>query len=89
MKRVMLAAALALAALSLAPRPAAASGDAPWCAMIEVGTDAVYDDCRYRTFEECRPHVLAGNRGFCNPNPAYVEPSAARPRAKKQRVRRD
>ncbi|MGB7780289.1 MAG: hypothetical protein WCF86_02030, partial [Pseudolabrys sp.] len=29
-------------------------------------------DCRYHTFAECQPNVLAGNRGFCNPNPSYV-----------------
>ena len=88
MKRVMLAAALILAAMSLSPRPAAASGDAPWCALISLGEDAVYEDCRYRTFEDCRPNVIAGNRGFCNVNPRFTGEAAARPRAKKHRARR-
>jgi hypothetical protein len=48
---------------------ARAYGDAPWCAVISLGTGDVEWDCEYRTVEECVPHVLAGNRGFCNVNP--------------------
>jgi hypothetical protein len=36
-----------------------AFGDAPWCAVINIGVD-VYWDCEYRTVEECIPNVLAG-----------------------------
>jgi len=32
----------------------------------------MYEDCQYWSFEQCRPVVLAGNRGFCNPNPRFV-----------------
>jgi hypothetical protein len=46
-----------------------AYGDAPWCAVITIGPGDVYWDCQYRTIEECRPNVIAGNRGFCNLNP--------------------
>jgi hypothetical protein len=53
-----------------------ASGDAPWCAVIELGDDDVYWDCQYRTFEECVPNVVAGNRGFCNVNPYGPGPNA-------------
>ena len=42
--------------------------EAPWCAVISEG----YWDCRYHSIEECRPNVLAGNRGWCNPNPYFV-----------------
>jgi hypothetical protein len=45
-----------------------AYGDAPWCAVINLGKD-VYWDCQYRTFEACYPNVIGGNRGFCNQNP--------------------
>jgi hypothetical protein len=45
-----------------------AYGDAPWCAVINLGKD-VYWDCQYRTFEACYPNVIGGNRGFCNLNP--------------------
>jgi hypothetical protein len=27
--------------------------------------------CFYETIAECRPHVLGGNRGFCQHNPYY------------------
>ena len=45
--------------------------EAAWCAVLGMGKGA-YWDCQYRTFEECRPNVLAGNRGWCNPNPYFV-----------------
>ena len=45
-----------------------AYGDAPWCAVINLGKD-VYMDCQYRTFEACYPNVIGGNGGFCNLNP--------------------
>jgi hypothetical protein len=41
-----------------------ASGNAPWCAVINLGWGDVYWDCQYRTIEECVPNVIAGNRGF-------------------------
>jgi hypothetical protein len=72
--------AIALAALAAAVCfgvPAAwAVGDAPWCAVINLGAGDVYWDCEYRTVEECVPNVLAGNRGFCNLNPEGPGPSA-------------
>ena len=92
MKHILPVAALTLAAMSLAPQPASASGNSPWCANITLGEDAFYEDCRYNSFEECRPNVLAGNRGFCNVNPAYVGPTkrVAKARAhKKRRISRD
>jgi hypothetical protein len=53
-----------------------AFGDAPWCAVTEVGDGEVYWDCQYRTIEECVPNVIAGNRGFCNVNPYGPGPGA-------------
>jgi hypothetical protein len=86
MKHIVLLAAVILAAMSFDSRPAKASGDAPWCAVISLGVDSSYEDCRYRSFEECRPNVLAGNRGFCNPNPSYIGNNAsAKPRKTKRR----
>ena len=28
----------------------------------------------YQSLEQCYPTVLAGNRGFCNPNPYFIAP---------------
>ena len=81
--RAVLAIAVVFLALSFNLRPAAAQY-APWCAIIGMGEDAVYEDCRYRTFEECVPNVLAGNRGFCNPNPRWTG-STAKPRNRGKR----
>ena len=48
-----------------------AYGDAPWCALINIGQGTVYWDCQYPTFEACYHlgNILGGNRGFCNLNP--------------------
>jgi hypothetical protein len=54
-----------------------AFGDAPWCAVIEIGNGEVYWDCQYRTVEDCAPNVIAGNRGFCNVNPYGPGPAAS------------
>jgi len=71
---------LAMLAVAVAPRQAQANGDAPWCAVLNMGTGDVYWDCHYASAEACGPNVLAGNRGFCNPNPAYVGTVAPRKR---------
>jgi hypothetical protein len=59
------------AATSFGISTSRAFGDAPWCAVIEIGTGTVYWDCQYPTFEACYHlgNILAGNRGFCNVNP--------------------
>jgi hypothetical protein len=64
MTRLILATIAALAGVLKA--------QAPWCAVITIGEDSVYWDCRYSSIEQCRPNVLAGNRGFCNPNPYFA-----------------
>lgn len=73
MIRVILVTAVATAVMSFDVPPARAY-EAPWCAVIDIGPGGVYWDCQYRSLEECAPNVLAGNRGFCNPNPAYSGP---------------
>jgi len=79
MKRIVWAIAGAAAVLLLEiPSSQAGYGDAPWCAVINIGTGEVYWDCQYQTFEACAPNVVAGNRGFCNVNPRYT-PAAAAP----------
>ena len=79
--RIMLAfAALAAVLLFDVPASQAYVGNGPWCAVINIGR-AVIEDCRYGSIEECRPNVIAGNRGTCNPNPRWEGWSApAEPR---------
>jgi len=79
MTRIIFA-AVSFASLAFGSLPATAGYDeAPWCAVRGIGK-GVYWDCQYRTFEACRPTVLAGNRGWCNPNPYFVsdEPTTLR-----------
>jgi hypothetical protein len=75
--RIVLAAAIFFAAMVFNLHPARADDRAPWCAVISVGFGDVVWDCQYNSIEECRPNVIAGNRGFCNHNPRY-EPVVAK-----------
>jgi len=72
----MKALVLAAGAIVLLTGSAQAEGNAPWCAVISTGWSNTVWDCRYRSIEQCRPNVLAGNRGFCVPN--YSTAPAAR-----------
>ncbi len=79
MKRIVWAIVGAAALLCLGmPSSHAGYGDAPWCAVMNIGTGEMYWDCQYQTFDACVPNVIAGNRGFCNVNPTY-RPAAAAP----------
>ena len=80
---MMFAAAALAAVLSWMFRPAMPPRwrENPWCAVIDYGDGGVTWECNYRTFEECYPNVLAGNKGSCNLNPAGPGPQAATPAA--------
>ena len=71
MTRSMLTTIGVAVALCLGVPSSRASGNAPWCAVVSVGAGGVIWDCHYRSVEECRPNVVAGNRGFCNWNPNW------------------
>jgi hypothetical protein len=73
MTRTILVAAAALASVSFSLGHAEGA-QAPWCALIDMGTGDWYWDCQYGSFEDCyrRGNILAGNRGFCTPSPYYV-----------------
>jgi hypothetical protein len=76
--RLTAAVAVIAAVTCLGATSGQAGGDAPWCAVINVGNGTMYWDCHYRTVEECVPNVIAGNRGFCNLNP-WPGPSQVAP----------
>ena len=85
-KPILAATALAAAmglnmGLNIPAGHAAAWRENPWCAVIDYGDGGVTWECNYRTFEECYPNVLAGNKGSCNLNPAGPGPQAATPAA--------
>jgi hypothetical protein len=85
--KLIFAAAVLAAATCLEIPAALAGGDAPWCAIIDYGDGGVTWECVYRTFEECYPNVLAGNKGFCNVNPYGPGPSPTPAAYHKQRKR--
>ena len=57
----------------------------PWCAGTNRGSGSFVYNCSMRTLEQCVPLIIAGNRGFCLPNPYYRGPEAAPPRVKRKR----
>jgi hypothetical protein len=56
----------------------------PWCAGTNTGRSFHYN-CSLPTYEMCVQEVIAGNRGFCSPNPYYRGPESVPPRAKRKR----
>ena len=86
--RRMLIVVAAGAAMLQDPR-ASQAREGPWCALSEIGGNAMYENCNIPTFELCVQEVIAGNRGFCIPNPRWQAP---RPKARQpggQRKRGD
>ena len=57
----------------------------PWCAGTNNGGDTFHYNCTLPTYEMCVQEVIAGNRGFCSPNPYYRGPEFVPPRAKRKR----
>jgi hypothetical protein len=48
----------------------------------------MYENCTLPTFELCVQEVIAGNRGFCIPNPRWQapRPTARQPGGRRKRV---
>ena len=84
MRFMLIATAVAMAMLFDLHASRAYQG--PWCAVQNIGHAVVYN-CSMRTLEMCTQEVIAGNRGFCNPNPYYRGPETGQPRAKRKRYR--
>jgi hypothetical protein len=83
-------AALLLTAAALAPRPAAAAFNYPWCATY-YDTSLGLRSCAFATFEQCLATV-SGVGGQCAQNPFYAPPPppyAERPRSKKSHLAGD
>jgi hypothetical protein len=72
--RLPIAAAAFMAALCFGAPAGHAYGNAPWCAVVDLGAGNVQWQCEYYSAEDCQPNVIAGDRGSCNRNPYYVAP---------------
>ena len=70
----MIALVVAAGGYSFTPANAQTYGDAQWCAVTSPTDGTIKWDCEYHSAEECQPHVLAGDRGFCNVNPYWTGP---------------
>jgi hypothetical protein len=89
--RVLLAAVILTSVMAFDPGPTHASVQGSWCTSIQLA-HSEFLDCHYRTFAECYPNILGGNRGFCVQNPHWGErelkPETSK-RHRKHRVNRD
>ena len=86
--RIIVTTVIAAAALCCGSGASQAwEGNAPWCAYISIGKGSVYEQCTYRSIEECRPNVISGNRGFCVPNPRWAWDQAERQKYRKRAAR--
>jgi len=83
MRFILVATAIA-AAMLLDLRTSQAYYEGPWCAVTNIGREMSWN-CSMRTLEMCRQEVIAGNRGFCNPNPRWGGgvPTEGRPSRKR------
>jgi hypothetical protein len=79
------AAVVAALAIAMPASRAGSYGEAPWCAVQNLGAGDMVWDCEYQTIAQCAPQVVAGNRGFCNLNPAWSPPPGAEPRFYRKR----
>jgi Protein of unknown function (DUF3551) len=86
-KHLVPAAALLIAAAVTFDQAPMRAVNAPWCAVLSMGRGDAYWDCQYFSLEDCVPQVIAGNRGFCNANPAYRGDAGQGQRRHKKRVR--
>jgi hypothetical protein len=86
--RIILVATAVAAAMFFGPR-ASQAYESPWCALTEIGGGAMYENCTLPTFQMCVQEVIAGNRGFCIPNPRWQGPRPAARRTGGQRKRVD
>ena len=68
-RTIILAAAVGLAAVSIASTHARADG--AWCARDTRGGT----NCGFHTFAQCQADI-SGIGGSCSPNPAFVAPGA-------------
>jgi hypothetical protein len=84
MQFVLIMVAVAAALLLDVRESQAYYGQGPWCAGQNRGGSTFTYNCSMQTLEQCIPEVIAGNRGFCSPNP-YYRPELAPPRGKRQR----
>ena len=80
--RLMLIVVTVAAAMLLDLRVSQAT-QMPWCAGARG--DFFSYNCSLPTYEMCVQEVIAGNRGFCSPNPNYRGPEFVPPRAKRKR----
>ena len=69
-----LAVAAAVTVASCAAAGSRSLPEGPYCAVTNTGFENMSENCYMRSLDACRSEVIAGNRGFCRPNPRYVPP---------------
>lgn len=82
MRTLLLVSAVAAGTLIGAGESRAWDGDAPWCAVVNMGSGWVTERCYFNNFEACRREITGMSSGFCNTNPRYVAAPPPGPRKK-------
>lgn len=81
MRTILLVSAIAAGTLIGTGESRAWEGNAPWCAVVNMGAGWVTERCYYYDFESCRREITGMSSGFCNNNPRYV---AQQPKPRKK-----
>lgn len=84
MRTILFASAIAAGMLFGAGESRAWDGDAPWCAVVNMGSGWVTERCYFYDFESCRREITGMSSGFCNTNPRYVGPPPRKQRKRSQ-----
>jgi len=83
--RIILIATAVGTAMSL-NLPTSQAYERPWCALTDTGGGVMHENCTIPTCEMCVQEVIAGNRGFCIPNPRWQGPRPGGRETRRKRV---
>jgi hypothetical protein len=84
MRTILLLSTIAAGTLFGASESRAWDGDAPWCAVVNMGAGWVTERCYFNDFESCRREITGMSSGFCNTNPRYVAQPQPRKKSRKR-----
>jgi hypothetical protein len=85
MRTILLASAIAAGTLLGMQESRAWDGNAPWCAVVNMGAGWVTERCYFYDFESCRREITGMSSGFCNHNPRFVPAQGPARRGKHRR----
>lgn len=85
--RTPFAVTVLLLAGSLAPLPAHAQREGPWCAHVGIGDDSYIERCDMLSYDMCRAEIFAQGGAYCTQNPRYKANASATAKTKRKAKR--